>query len=262
MFVLPPPPRYPNGSLYTGYPPGVIIETNNTLTHHEGPEYQLVVGEGTYVLRDELHLATPPPHPSDNPTPNNNPLETTIGPPTAGTKLSLTAFAPRKPPPQSQSLFRVATSNSTRSGLPASIQEEGAQSAYSENGSVLWSQGTSLPSSAPAFGDGNPSLVSINGRDSKDPSKRRKPKNNILKSNSSFVSRVIPHEALQRRLTEHSPEGVFAFANINRAVQWLDLSSETKVASVSRYSGYALILPRLRTSPKYSSPRLTLCAMM
>lgn len=44
--VLPPPPRYPNGSLYTGYPPGVIIETNNTLTHHEGPEYQLVVGEG------------------------------------------------------------------------------------------------------------------------------------------------------------------------------------------------------------------------
>lgn len=217
---------------------------------------------GTYVLRDELHLATPPPHPSDNPTPNNNPLETTIGPPTAGTKLSLTAFAPRKPAPQSQSLFRVATSNSTRSGLPASIQEEGAQSAYSENGSVLWSQGTSLPSSAPAFGDGNPSLVSINGRDSKDPSKRRKPKNNILKSNSSFVSRVIPHEALQRRLTEHSPEGVFAFANINRAVQWLDLSSETKVASVSSVSGHALIVPRLRTSPKYSSPRLTLCAMM
>jgi hypothetical protein len=28
-------------------PPGQVIETNNTLTHPTGPEYQLVVGEGT-----------------------------------------------------------------------------------------------------------------------------------------------------------------------------------------------------------------------
>ena len=60
--VLPPPPRYPNGQLYTGMPGGALLETNNTLDHPTGPEYQLVVGEGTYVLRDDMHLATPPPH--------------------------------------------------------------------------------------------------------------------------------------------------------------------------------------------------------
>jgi hypothetical protein len=33
---------------YPGLPPGQIIETNNTLTHPAGPEYQLVVGEGKF----------------------------------------------------------------------------------------------------------------------------------------------------------------------------------------------------------------------
>jgi len=44
--VLPPPPRYPAAG-YPGAPGGgQLIETNNTLTHPTGPEYQLVVGEG------------------------------------------------------------------------------------------------------------------------------------------------------------------------------------------------------------------------
>ncbi|KAL1297825.1 hypothetical protein AAFC00_006354 [Neodothiora populina] len=230
MFVLPPPPRYPNGNLYSGYPGGAIIETNNTLGHHEGPEYQLVVGEGTYILRDELHLATPPPHPSDNTIPNTNPLDTTIGPPTAGTKLSLTSFAPRKP--STYPLTPSLTGNSTRSPVPPSIQEEGL---HSENGSLPRHNGAinSQSSFTPAFGEGNPALLP-SAKDAKDPTKKRKPKNNIVKSNSSFVSRVIPHEAVQRRLTEHSPEGTFAFANINRALQWLDLSSETKTENLTK----------------------------
>jgi hypothetical protein len=77
------------------------------------------------------------------------------------------------------------------------------------------------------FGQNNPALVSANGKDIK--GGRRKPKNNIIKSNSSYVSRVIPHDALTKRLQDHSPDGLFAFANINRALQWLDLSSPTKV---------------------------------
>ena len=68
----------------------------------------------------------------------------------------------------------------------------------------------------------------INGKDAKDPLKRRKPKSNIVKSNSSFVSRVIPHEGLTKRLQEHNPNGHYAFANVNRALQWLDLTSPTK----------------------------------
>lgn len=80
---------------------------------------------------------------------------------------------------------------------------------------------------APQFGDGNPALAAPPVA-AKDASKRRKPKNNIIKSSSSFVSRVITHETSAKRLGDRDANGVFAFANINRAFQWLDLSSPTK----------------------------------
>ncbi|KAI6810955.1 catabolite repression protein creC, partial [Hortaea werneckii] len=239
MFVLPPlawshgagfkltfslPPRYPNGNLYTGMPGGGLLETNNTLEHPTGPDYQLVVGEGTYLLRDDLHLATPPPHPSDAPQPNNNPLATTIGPPTAGTKLSLAVIAPRRSP--ARNLYRPTTAQSGRSGMPPSIQEE---SAKSDSGSTANGYGSASNRSihSSAFGDGNPALQAAPVKGKKG-DQRVKPKNNIVKSNSSFVSRVIPHESLQKRLNERSPEGMLAFANVNRALMWLDLSSENQ----------------------------------
>jgi len=95
------------------------------------------------------------------------------------------------------------------------------------------SNGTTA-SSTTVFGDGNPALLPPVTKDGKDAAKKRKPKNNMVKSNSSFVSRVIPHEALQRRLNERGADGLFAFANINRAVQWLDLSAENKVSGIIR----------------------------
>ncbi|RYN90559.1 putative catabolite repression protein [Alternaria tenuissima] len=230
MFVLPPPPRYPVGG-YPGAQPGQLIETNNSITHPTGPEYQLVVGEGPYVLRDAPPLATPPPHPSEAPVHNPNPLATTISPPTCGTKLSLVALAPRQPS-QSQ-LYRFGTRTSTRSQVPPSIQESPHEtnSQTSDVGSYGANGIASSPLdglNTPVFGEGNTALTVINGKDSKDPTKRRKPKSNIVKSNSSFVSRVIPHEALTKRLQEHNPNGLYAFANINRAFQWLDLTSPTK----------------------------------
>ncbi|TQS31695.1 hypothetical protein Golomagni_08019, partial [Golovinomyces magnicellulatus] len=48
-------------------------------------------------------------------------------------------------------------------------------------------------------------------------------------SNSSFISRVIVNESLSRRLTDRPSDGLFAFANINRGFQWLDMSSPNKV---------------------------------
>ncbi|KAF2452856.1 WD40-repeat-containing domain protein [Lineolata rhizophorae] len=246
MFVLPPPPRYPTGAFNAG-PGAPVIETNNTLSHPSGPDYQLVVGEGTYVLRDDLHLATPPPHPSEAPVHNPNPLATALSPPTAGTKLSLVKLAPSTAPVQK--LFRTHSASRTTALPPfpgtaaaatATILDGSeAQSFASDSDSHLKSNGVSpalalLPSgvgSTPTFGEGNPALASAaNARDSKDHQqlKRRKPKSNIIKSNSSFVSRVIPHEALQKRLQEHNPNGVFVFANINRAMQWLDFTSPSK----------------------------------
>jgi hypothetical protein len=83
-----------------------------------------------------------------------------------------------------------------------------------------------LSKDTPAFGEGNTMLTQTNTKDS---GKRKKPKNNMTKSNSSFISRVIAHESLNKRLQDRPSGGLFAFANINRAFQWLDLSSSTKV---------------------------------
>ena len=83
----------------------------------------------------------------------------------------------------------------------------------------------------PSFGQGN---IALAANSTKEPLKRRKPKNNIIKSNSSFVSRVIPHDGLAKRLAERDAGGIFAFANINRAYQWLDLSSAAKAEPLAK----------------------------
>ena len=187
---------------------------------------------GTYILKEDLHLATPPPHPSEAPVVNPNPLATTPQPATSGTKLSLLTLISR---PSAQLLYKVNTSTSTRSGVQASIQEhpnEGRESVDvgSDGGAATSVSGSAIAPlsqiSAPAFGEGNAMLQLAGGKDA---AKRRKPKNNIAKSNSSFISRVIVHEHLAKRLQEHPADGLFVFANINRAFQWLDLSSPTKV---------------------------------
>ncbi|KAA6413252.1 MAG: hypothetical protein FRX48_02996 [Lasallia pustulata] len=230
MFVLPPPPRYPVQNAYNSNATnGVLlpmVETINTVGHPTGPEYQLVVGEGTYTLRDELHLATPPAHPSEAPTTNANPLATTPAPPTAGVKLSLVTASTRK---ATHPLYKVTTSSTARSFLgTSSIRESEKEPRKSdETGSDGLPAQASLASAygkSPVFGEGNILLSPAVGKEG---TKRRKPKTNMVKSNSSFISRVIPHDALNKRLQEHSSEGLFAFANINRAFQWLDLSSAT-----------------------------------
>lgn len=122
-------------------------------------------------------------------------------------------------------LSKVSTNSSDRRSY--SIRENETDGRPSADGSDSGKPPSSAggSSSAPAFGEGNTALAQTPGKDTL---KRRKPKTNIVKSNSSFVSRVIPHEALTKRLSERDPYGLFAFANINRALQWLDLSSNTK----------------------------------
>lgn len=230
MFVLPPPPRYPTQVAYAAAAANGMavptIETNNLLSHPEGPEHRFQVGEGTYVLKNSLHLATPPPHPSEAPIINTNPLAVTPTPPTSGVKVSLCIIQPKKPAPQ---LYKVTTSTTLGSDRrPYSIKESEKESRLSadnasDEGAGNLSVDGSLPStSAPAFGEGN---IALGPAGTKDGLKRRKPKNNIIKSNSSFVSRVIPHETLAKRISDRDPAGIFAFANINRAYQWLDLTS-------------------------------------
>lgn len=59
--------------------------------------------------------------------------------------------------------------------------------------------------------------------------KQKKPKNSIGKTGSSFVSRIVAHPNLSQRLQERSSDGLYLFANINRAFLWLDMSSPIKV---------------------------------
>lgn len=182
-------------------------------------------------MKEDLHLATPPPHPSEAPIINPNPLATTPQPATAGTKLSLLSMRDRPVP-----VLLYKSLSNTSAGLHPSIKEHPNENrtsvdASSDGGARTSMSGSAQPplsqGSAPAFGEGNVSLQAPAG--GKSAAKRGKPKNNIAKSNSSFISRVIVHEHLAKRMQEHQPEGIFVFANINRAFQWLDLSSPTKV---------------------------------
>ena len=200
-----------------------LAEMSNVLTHPSGPEYQLSVGEGTYFLQDNLHLATPPPHPQEAPIVSSNPLATTPNPPKAGIKLSICITSPRKSSPQ---LYRQA-SVSTRSNLGTySIKEHEKESRSSHDtssdGATPQFPSSSVSGRTPVFGENNIALTPLAGKEGV---KRKKPKTNLVKSNSQFISRVIPHDQLSKRLQEHKAEGIFLFANIDRAYQWLDLSS-------------------------------------
>lgn len=209
-----------------------MVETNNTISNPAGPEWQFLVGEGTYALKEDLHLATPPPHPSEAPVVNPNPLATNPQPATAGTKLALVRIQSRRPPFAYRGPEAAATL-SLGGGKP-SIDPSGDDRYSTENGlgsedgrapSTSDAPNSSILGSTPAFGEGNSSLVPSH---TKDVNKRKKPKNNVTKSNSSFISRVIVNENLSRRITDRPADGIFAFANINRAFQWLDLSSPNK----------------------------------
>lgn len=178
---------------------------------------------GLYVLKEDLHLATPPPHPSEAPIVNPNPLATTPQPATAGTKVSLVHPDLRPLPP---AFYKVVSGGSGTQSVIQELPNESQTSAEvlpSSDGRVNSSDLPTAAANTPAFGEGTSLTQSV-----KDGGKRKKPKNNMTKSNSSFISRVIVHESVQKRLQERPSDGMFAFANINRAFQWLDLSSSVK----------------------------------
>jgi len=209
-----------------------MIETNNILSN---PEDQFLAGEGTYVLKEDMLLATPPPHPSEAPVINPNPLATNPQPASTGTRLTLVNLEHKTHP----AAFYRFPADSTISSTIAEHPSEGRYSAeakISSDGSLRVAgastsdaggrpvQPHGLPST-PAFGDGNALLIP---EKTKDLNKRRKPKNNMTKSNSSFISRVIINESITKKLAERPSDGIFAFTNVNRAFQWLDITSSTK----------------------------------
>lgn len=175
------------------------------------------------MLKDDLLLATPPPHPSDATPANSNPLAPATGLRVTGTKLSTVVVASSA----ESTKHGPFQSLNVRSPI-ASIQEE-VSSPKSDSGSINGFGSTTYYNAVPSFGEGNPALVPAvtKGKKKED---RTKPKGNIVKSNSSFVSRVTPHESMSKRLSERSPDAVLAFANVNRSLLFLDLASKESKA--------------------------------
>lgn len=242
---------YPTSRAQAGTTPAAqsfpFSDPRNVIANPSGPQYHFSISEGAYLpvhsssglactdncfggiynLRDELLLGDVQPHPSERALPINL-LDTKSSPPTSGTRLSLAALAPRRPTsftrrPANLTNFRSVFSSGTNESAQGSSQS-GSDYESSRNGG----QGIVIPKSR--FGEGNPALAPPNTKESKDPLKRKKPKGSLTKGNSSFISRGIPHESFSKRLQEHPMEGLYALANISRAIYWLDLSSTNKVS--------------------------------
>jgi hypothetical protein len=176
------------------------IDAPNRVSH---PKESFVASEGIYTLRDEVTLSVPPPHPSEPLIMQPNPIGTSTLPVTAGTHACI---------------INAGVERRAGGGDTASIAS--GVSGYS----------TTSDSPATAAGIYAPLSPVL---------KRKKPKNNIAKTNSSFVSRIITHESLQKRLTERKNDDVFAFANISRAFEWLDLTTPDIVfPAMTAHLGY------------------------
>lgn len=265
-----------------------LVETSNSIAYPTGPDCQFLSGEGLYVLKDEVLLATPPPHPSEAPVQNPNPLATTPLPATAGTKLTMMAIVDRPRPKALEQLLAnanaekaaaeaaaaaaaepPASSGSQFATLKEQIDGEGAggssaatdsttgrlsfntPSATSGGSDIALASPTTpahaQPSTAAAStkpsGPYNPLLAEnyvgvvanenkfagfagMGGSKTAGTKQRKRPKNSVTKSNSSFVSRGIPHDYLPKRLAERDPTAWYLWGNINRGFQWLDTSDD------------------------------------
>src|SRR5271170_7322025 len=169
------------------------IDSPNRITT---PKESFVASEGIYTLREEMTLSVPPPHPSEPLIMQPNPIGTNALPVTAGSLACITN---------------------------AGVSIPGRQISMNDSGSIASGKsGNSVASDSPAAAAGIYAPLSPIF-------KRKKPKNNINKTNSSFVSRIITHETLPKRLTDRKNDDIFAFINMSRAYEWLDLTTPDKV---------------------------------
>lgn len=164
---------------------------------------------------------------------NPNPLSTVPHTVVIGTRLSTVAIKCRNIP----ALYRNPTVSTTGDAYTSDGTERTeTRTSADTDGSSIDKATESLESKSgeflhvpERFGGGNASLSSSKG-------KKQKPKNNIAKSNSSFVSRIITHEHFAKRMAERTDEDLFVFASINRAFNWLDMSSSIKVLPTAQPS--------------------------
>ena len=172
----------------------------------KGADYEFVASEGTYRLQQDMNLVLPPPHPSDPPPLNPNPLSTAPIPVSAGTTAALISVHTHEP-----------QSHSMTNGNADSWQQNGTHVAIPAALEPLYLARKSSTTSSTSNGASFPTTAS--------PMKRKKPKNSMQKTNSSFVSRIIKHDKLEERMAARKPEDLCMIANRNRALEWIDMAN-------------------------------------
>jgi hypothetical protein len=75
-------------------------------------------------------------------------------------------------------------------------------------------------------------------------SKRKKPKNNITKTNSTFVAKITTHENLAKILANRSGEDVYLFWNTGRTFTWSDLNQKPNVRGGGKLLATLVVLAR------------------
>lgn len=145
--------------------------------------------------------------------------------PSKGTKVSLVNISNKPGGTPHATLprnFKSMDGNESRASGETGDVEEGSEGAGSGSMSRSSEVGGFMKPTE-LFGRGNAALQA-----SMDV-KKKKAKNNIAKSNSAFVSRLVQHEQIQVRMAKRNEEDYYLFGNINRAFNWLDMTHAKKV---------------------------------
>ena len=167
-------------------------------------------------------------------TQNQNSLDTRPKPPRAGSKLTLATLAPpidtlyhRSPliDPQDRSL-RTPIGAENGQNIPQNGSEakpKGFAAFKTGNLKGLHFGGGGGGGGGGAGNDPNTTQGVV--KEGRDTAKRKKPKSNLSKAGTSFLSRVSPCENLSKRLQERKVDGKVAFVNKDRAFLFLDFAS-------------------------------------
>lgn len=117
----------------------------------------------------------------------------------------------------SKRLAPVTSSNGESGGMPLSSS--------TSSGIFMSAFGEALPLPPDNIGGVlGPLTITIPIEAPKDWKRSKKPKNSLVKNNSSFMSRTIVMENLAKKLAERSPEDLFIWANVGRSFNWFDIS--------------------------------------
>lgn len=251
MFILPPPPRYPvysTSTLGAGVKVDNAIELASKLTQHAKTSLpatgtNFAAPEGVYEGRDCLCLSDPGYHPSDMPPAVVNPLApVTFLPRTHSSGVRLTVLKTPSSSAGQRSLSNTSTVVAPTTSRPWYAGPRRPSVAATEHTIAVGTGGVSAAGDAPNHQDAfeaalGPFFDNNNNNTDLDGKKRKAPKTSLTKNNSSFISRTLVIDNLNKKLNERQhrssvnsgtrgsgggEEECLMWANMGRSFNWFD----------------------------------------